>query len=337
MEQKSSPVSNFNSFSILFFVYKWRKQLLILGVSGCVISSIISLGITEKYKSTVILFPGTTYSASKALIADDNLGPDVNEFGNEEEAEQMLQILNSQEVRTKICKKFNLMGHYNIDSTSKLSKTALEEEYKANVNFERTKFMSVRIDVMDTDPLYAAMIANEIAVLHDSARYNITRQRAKMAYQIVEQAYATKEKEVQKLHDSLKTINELGVLHLEVQSKVITEQYAEAIAENNQRGANALQEKLNILSKYGSAYVYISEMALTQREQLNDLKIKLTEAKVDLENSLPQKFVVSSAEPAEKKSYPIRWVIVLVSTISTLVMGIIILSILENIKQLKNN
>jgi uncharacterized protein involved in exopolysaccharide biosynthesis len=72
-----------------------------------------------------------------------------------------------------------------------------------------------------------------------------------------------------------------------------------------------------------------------QRKQLKLLKSKFDEAKVDAEQILTQKFIVSNAYPAEKKSYPVRWIIVVISTIATLLLSIIALLVLENIRQIK--
>jgi len=72
-----------------------------------------------------------------------------------------------------------------------------------------------------------------------------------------------------------------------------------------------------------------------QRKQLNLLKSKYDEAKVDAEQVLSQKFVVSNAYPAEKKSYPIRWLIVVVSTLSSLLIAVITILLVENIKQFR--
>ena len=47
---------------------------------------------------------------------------DILEFGKEEEAEQMLQVLYSDEIRDKVISKFNLMEHYDIDPDSKYRK-----------------------------------------------------------------------------------------------------------------------------------------------------------------------------------------------------------------------
>jgi uncharacterized protein involved in exopolysaccharide biosynthesis len=334
MEKRTSAIDNFDSLNVLFFIYKWRKQLAIVGLSAFVISCIVALTIPEKYKSTVILFPATTNSISKALLSENtNSKEDVLQFGKEEEAEQMLQILSSDEVRTRICEKYNLMEHYGIDPDDQYKRTKLYDEFLENINFRRTEYMSVKIEVMDTSPDTAALMANDIAALHDSTKTRIQHERAKEALKIVEREYFSKLDEIHLMEDSLKVLNSYGVFDYESQSEVTSEQYAIAIAKNDQRAVKSLEEKLNVISKYGSAYVSLRDNMMMQRKQLNLLKSKYDDAKVDAEQVLSQKFVVSNAYPAEKKSYPIRWLIVVVSTLSALLLSIIAILLIENIKQ----
>ena len=89
----------------------------------------------------------------------------------------------------------------------------------------------------------------------------------------------------------------------------------------------ALDEKLQVLAKYGSRYVSLRDNLALQDKVITNLKTKYEEAKVNAEQILPQKFVVSKAYPAEKKTYPVRWLIVLLSTMSSLIITIIILII----------
>jgi uncharacterized protein involved in exopolysaccharide biosynthesis len=67
------------------------------------------------------------------------------------------------------------------------------------------------------------------------------------------------------------------------------------------------------------------------------LRSKYKEAKIDATQSLPQKFVVDRAYPAEKKSYPVRWIIVVISTFASFFMAIIILIIMENYAKFKSS
>jgi uncharacterized protein involved in exopolysaccharide biosynthesis len=336
MDKNTQTAENFNSINVLYFIYKWRKPLILIGIAAFIISSIVSLTIQEKYKSTVILFPASTNSISKALLTENNAKQeDIMQFGEEEEAEQMLQILNSDEIRTKVCEKYNLLAHYGIDTTDKFKRTKLFDEFQSNITFKRTEYMSVKIEVMDRNPDTAAIIANDIAALHDSAKTRMQRERANVGLKIVQQEYVDKENDIKAMLDSIRVINGYGIYDYESQSERTNEQYVIALAKGDKRASDLLEEKLKIIAKYGATYVSYRENLYMQRKQLNLLKTKYEESKVDATEILPQKFIVSNAYPAEKKSYPVRWIIVVVSTFTTLLIAIIGIILLENIRQLK--
>lgn len=332
MHSKNQSTNDFNSLNVLYFVYKWRKVLGMVTIAAIIVSGIISLLIPEKFKSTVILFPATTNSISKVLY---NKSEDVLKFGEEEEAEQMLQILNSEEIRTRIAEKYHLMNHYGIDSTCELKRTLLENEFQDNITFKRTELLSVKIEVLDKDPQIASLIANDIAALHDSVKIRIQKERIEKALKIVEKEYRDKIAYVKMLTDSLRLLNGYGIYDYESQSEVMSEQYAIAISRGDTRAMKSLEEKLRIIGNYGSAYISVRDKLELQQQQLNSLQTKYEETRVDAEQVLPQKFVVSSAFPAEKRSYPIRWLIILVSTVSTMILATLVILLLENINQYK--
>ncbi len=337
MAQEKNKVGYFDSTSLIEFFWGWRKPLILIGVAAVLVSSAIALIIKEKYKSTVIMFPVQSNAISKALLTEDVTGKqDILQFGEEEQAEQMLQILNSDEIRNKICKKYDLMMHYEIDPTDRFKNTRLFETYNENITFKRTEFMSVRVDVMDIDPQMAADIANDIAALLDSTKRRMQRDRALQALSIVEQAYYAKRAEVDRMTDSMRVLNEKGVYDYESQSEVTSSEYAKALASGNQRGIQSLEAQLKILATYGSAYIAIRENLYIQREQLNLLKKKYEEAKVDADAVLSYKFIVNPAYAAERKSYPIRWLIVVVSTTASMVFGILFLILFDNIRIIRN-
>ena len=335
MENKEQTNSDFNSQNILFFIYQWRKQLIRIGILAAVVSSVVALMIRDKYEATVVVFPATTNSISKSLLNDNYVKEDVLQFGEEEQAEQMLQILNSEAITGRIIQKYDLINHYEIGKNEKFQRTKLAEEFESNVSYKRTKFMSVEIKVLDWNADTAALIANDIAALYDSTKINIQRSRSAAALKIVEQEYFARLQEIKDVTDSIKAINELGLLDFKSQSENTTKQYTNAIAKGNTQAAKALQEKINIIAKYGSRYDGLKNKSKLLQKQLIIIKTKYEQAKVDAEQELPQKFIVSNAYPAEKKSYPVRWVIVVVSTLSSLLLAIIFILIFENYKQFK--
>jgi uncharacterized protein involved in exopolysaccharide biosynthesis len=338
MVSKFPENGDFDSSGFLFFLYYWRKPLIIITLIAIFASVLFSSPwfITPKYKSTVILFPVATNSISKALISQQSgIKEDVLGFGEEEQAEQMLQILNSNKIRDRVVKKFKLFEHYGIDPESRYKNTKLLKEYDNNVSFRRTEYMAVKISVMDKDPQMAADIANTIAELVDSTKTQMQRDRAMRAFKIVEEEYIDLQKEISGIVDSLKVIGKLGVNDYESQSEVINQQLAIALRNGDMNAVAALEERLDVLAEYGGSFLSLKNTLEFKSEQLTLLKAKYQEAKVDAQSELPQKFIVNSAFKAEKKSYPIRWIIVLVSTFATLLMAILIIITIENFARIK--
>ncbi|MBL7904465.1 MAG: hypothetical protein JNL22_05540 [Bacteroidales bacterium] len=331
-ENKLSEIRDFDSTSLGMFLYNWRKHLIIISVIAAVLASVFSspFFITPLYKSTVVLFPVSSNSVSKALLTDQPAAKsDILEFGEDEQTEQMLQILSSSVIRDKVVKKFDLMKHYGISNNSKYKYTSLYKEYESNITFRRTEFMAVKITVLDKDPQMAADIANTISELLDSTKNSMQRERAIKGFKIVEQEYNRLQSEIARMEDSLKKIREAGVFDYESQSEMITQQLAIEVARGNSRGIKALEDKLSVLAEYGGAYVSLRDQLEHEKKQLSYLKARYEEAKVDAQENLPQKFVVESAFKAEKKSYPVRWIIVLVATIAAFFLAVLVIIGLE--------
>jgi len=287
--------------------------------------------IRDKYTSTVVLFPATTHSLSKVLLDVQGVSrEDLLAFGAEEDADQMIQILNSDEIRERIIQKYNLMEHYRINPSTRFAQTKLRKKFEKNISFRRTEYLSVEINVMDEDPVMAANIANDISALLDSAKNRMQQERASEALRILEQEYQELENMVYQMEDSLTAVRLLGINDYASQSEVMNEQYAIALARNNSLAAAALRDRLNILSQYGGVYVSLTEQLEHYHDQLAMLRIKLKELRMDASKPITHKFIVNRAVPAEKKSYPRRSLIVLAACAGTFLITLFTLIGVEN-------
>ncbi|PID94008.1 MAG: hypothetical protein CSA95_05045 [Bacteroidetes bacterium] len=338
MSQNKHPDGGFSSLNLLAYLYKWRRPILIMTGVAFVLSVLFScpLFITPKFSSSVILFPTSSNSISKALLTERvDSKQDILQFGEDEQVEQMLQILASNRIRDRIIEKYDLLSHYRIKPTEKYRHTKLIKEYESNIKFRRTEYMGVLIRVMDHDADTAALIANDIAELLDSTKSEMQHARARRALQIVEEEYYQLRDEVQRMEDSLTILRHFGVHDYETQAEMINQQLAIEIAKGNNSGVKALEKKLEILATYGGPYVSLRDQLEHEKKQLSHIKAKYEEAKVDAEQVLPQKFVVSRAFRAEKKSYPVRWLIVLVTTLGAFFLTILVILIVDNVGQLR--
>jgi hypothetical protein len=229
----------------------------------------------------------------------------------------MLQVLNSNRVRDKVISRFNLMEHYGIKANSKYPITKLNKLYDARIKFRRTEYNAVKITVLDADAALSARIANEIAEIFDSTMNQMQKEVAIEAFRIVEQEYNTLVAEMNMLEDSLNTLRKLGVFDYESQVEMLSQQLAVELGKGNTQGVNNIQKMLDILAEYGGASYAINERLDNDRLQLSLVKSKYEEAKVDATEFIPHKFVVTSAFQAERKSYPVRWIILVVTVLST--------------------
>jgi uncharacterized protein involved in exopolysaccharide biosynthesis len=152
---------------------------------------------------------------------------------------------------------------------------------------------------------------------------------AKEAFKIVETEYLKLKDEIKWKEDSLTVLRSYGVHDYESQSEMFNRQLAIEMAKGNKAGVDRLEARLEVLAKYGGPYVSLRDALEHDKKQLSELKAKYEEAKVDATKDLPHKFIVSSAYKAEKKSYPIRWLIVMITTLSAFFLGVVVFGVAE--------
>jgi len=325
----SNQENIFNLSNLIGFVSKNKIALSIIGVVAFIVSVIVCLSIPPKFKSTVILFPTSSGSVSQALITESQQKKEILNFGEEEEVEQLMQILLSSEIRNRIIEKYDLFRHYRINKDSKYANSQLYKKYESNVKISRTEYMSIKIEVLDESPDTAALIANDVAALVDSLYAKIQRERATKAFQIVEREFLAQKDKIKSIEDSLFALSKLGVIDVKSQSEMYSEQHAIAIASGNERARIEIEKKLDILATYGSSQSILKEQMFEEVKQLSVIEAKYREARIDMEQDLPNTYIVSPAEVADRKFYPIYWLTVSVSVLSTLLFSIVLLLLFD--------
>jgi uncharacterized protein involved in exopolysaccharide biosynthesis len=316
MSKKEHTGFNFSSVDLL--VYMWNKRWILIIVSflAAVTSIIVSLQITEKFKSSVVLFPTTGASVSKALLSANYTGrQSVYGFGEEEQAEQLLQVLNSEKIRETIIQKYNLMEHYEIDPESKYPYTQLANTYKSNISFRRTELMSVEISVLDTDPQVAADIANDISNLIDTVFNEMKQERAQAAFELVSIEFEEASENIRLLQDSLKQVG------------------AEISTALRRLEGSSTAQMTTALAQYGGTFISLTKNVEHNTRRYTDLRQRYQEARMEANQKLPYKFIVDKAYPSEKKAYPKRSVIVMASTASAFLFTLILLIIIDSLQQ----
>ena len=328
-QKTMSQIQNNSAEDLIQFIWNKRKALIAITLVATIASVIYSLVIEEKFKSVVTLYPAmsNTVSFTDEVHAEQSAA----QFGEEEQAEQMIQILGSEDVRGRIINKYDLMNHYRIDAGSSLANTSLMKMYQSNISFSRTRFGSVLIQVLDKDPNMAANIANDISNYIDTAKNRMINQRSSEALLVAEHERNKLVSEIKTITDSLTALNRVGVVDKETRPTLIT-----ALANAKDAGTRKIiQDKISATDKFGSIYSNYENKLEWMNIRLSTKEAVYEQIKSDATSVFSHKFVVERAYASEKKAYPVRWLIVAVSTISTFLFAIVLLLILQKINQLR--
>ena len=326
--------TSLESSNLFILLYQWRKPIILVSITAAILSAVVSLLMKERYKSAVVLYAEQQHSFGAQLL-EDVQKEDLLTFGEEEDAERLLQMINSDQVRNKVIEKYELWDVYEIQRDQRGANTLIAREYQDNVSAELTKFGSVEVAVLDEKPERARDMANDIALFADSVANRMRSERAMTAFKYAEASLQSALNEVQVMEDSMKVLQEMGVYSYLDQIAALTEMYGTAIAEGHPDRAQQLKAQMDFLSKYGTTYVNLETNLKEAYAKLNVLRKRYDLMKIDVESNIPVMRVVDYASAADKKSFPIRWLIVAMSTLSAFVFTFILLLIIDNFKRLR--
>ena len=315
--------------NLLLFIWRKRKLLLIVTAIAAVVSIVVSFLLTPIYRSTAIVFPAATSTVS--FSEQRNAKAAAMDFGEEEQAEQLVQILQSSRIRDKIVSQFDLMNHYEIDAKDPNKYFKLVKQYNSNFLFVRTRFGSIQIDVLDVNPQKAADMANKIVDLIDTVKNNMIAERTWPAFEINKRKKEQLEQERKDVLFKLDSLAELGVVSLEGRTNLFQ---AYVDSKSAQEKAE-IKKTIDINMKHGSLFDGLEFIRNEKIMQLEEFLVSYEQAESDAYSVFNHKFVVERAVVADKKDKPKRMIIVLLSTIGAFIFMVFALLIKDRLNELK--
>jgi hypothetical protein len=227
------------------------------------------------------------------------------------------------------------MDHYEIDRESAFPNTKLNNEYKSNFNFRRTKYNSLEISVLDRDAQLAADMANDIALYIDSIVHKIQLERATEIFKIVEKEYLSVQQEIAGLNDTLQDLRNKGLLDYQSQAADLSGAYANALAQGNHSAAIEIKRQTDLLARYGGKYMEMSQLLDNDMTRMGQLKNRYLAYRINIDKTISQVYIVDRAEKAERKALPNRSMIVVISVLSTFALAFFFLLIADYFKVMK--
>jgi Chain length determinant protein len=327
----------FDSGNLLTFIFSKWKPLLVVAIIAMIASTILAYVLPVKYKATVALFATQNNNLSRAFLSEHaDESKDFLALGDDNNAEQMLQILKSDDLMYALEKKFNLYKYYGIKDTAG-KKYMLKADYDEMFLYDITEYQSLSIIVYDSDPAKAALMANSSARLADSLFQAIIRQRAVAAYLVVKRQHDSATAMANMLEDSMSFFRRLGILNWDFQVKELTTGYADAEVKGNAEAIKTISDELKSFGQYGKQFWIIANRLNANYEWVKQTNLSMMEAKVNAEQSIPSFYIADNAVPPDRRTYPVRGLVVAGGTIAALFFALLLLLIMNRFRTIKKN
>lgn len=309
----------FNNTNLLQMIIKWKWHLVILAVAAALVSLVVSSSIFMKprFKSVAFIYPS-------------NILP----YSDESQTEQMLQWLNSIEVRDSVIKKFDLAKHYGISPSEKYFLSTLGFMYDKNVKISKTQYESVEVSVTDTDPVMARDIANAILYFTDKkicATHTLKYHEVVLA---LEKIRLIKKAEIDSVKQQYREIaTTYGVYDVLGQSQEITRGELRTVSggAGNINSKDVQKLKDGMMEKSGDL-LYLASRIEFLAEEYSEIMRKYDVARFDIDKKFTSVNVVTPPQVADKKSYPKRLFVMFYFVAGTLFFSLLAIAFMERYK-----
>ncbi len=307
-----------NSF-VLKVIWKWKIHLAAVGAASIILAAIFSspFFIEPKYKSTGRLYPTNTIT-----------------YSEESESEQMMEILNSSDIKNRMIETFNLADRYKINIDDPFSKTKILRKYNKYVNCKKTEYESIEINVMDSDPFISSSMVDSLISFYNQKVFFMRSMLYRDKAETYKRDLTMKLQEIDTLNKKMEILRtDYGLLSYGVQVEQTTMGYMTALAEGvPEKSLKQIEKVMENLQLKGG------EFLLLEKKLQNDINIRDTlQRRYEQSLSAATKritysTVVEKPFPADKKSYPVRWLIVFVSLLATEFLALATVFVMEKLE-----
>ena len=296
---------------VKILLQQWKKLALIAFVAALVGYG-VTFFIKPLYKSYSVVYPV-------------NLSPS----SEESETEQLLQWFNSEEVKNAVAAKFKLYEHYDINPTGEKHDTYFNLRYKELVSINSTLYESIEISVKDTDPKLAKEIVNGIIEATNELIMSVKKERLKEYIDNNEKELALAGKKIDSLKFMINTLRkDYNIIDFQYQSKYIAKEAIKNpnLSESNSKTAEGLKLQRTELERLRDV---ISSQIITY----NELRTNIDKYHLDYANKISFTNVVSKPTMPDSKCYPIRSLMAIIISLSTLLVACIVILFLNTNKK----
>lgn len=303
-----------------YFQWLWtqRKKIIIVQLIAITVSAIFSSPyfIPPQFKSYAIVYP---YN--------------LNQYSKETETEQMLQFLNSTDIKNEVIAKFNLTKHYRIDTTNKKWHAKVLDEFDKSVSSSATEFEAIEIKAYDISPDTACEIIQEIVNAMNRKIQIVQRGKSLEVSKMLQNYLFMKKREIDSLtFNSNNLSTSYGLIDYPNEARELSRAYFEVLSGTKAgKGANDVTEEMKNMEQKGIEFWSVNQHIVAAVNDYDAILAKYDEAIKDANKQFTYTNMVESPYPSNVVAYPERIVIVLLTCFCSFILSVIVIRILEKV------
>jgi capsular polysaccharide biosynthesis protein len=285
---------------------RWWKQIAVFTVLAMLLSIVLSIPaiMPPYYASKMIFYPSNPAASDRTVLFKED-GIMLDYFGGKDDINRFLAIANSSALVGFIVDSFQLREHYNIDEAGYFY---VAREFRGNYKAIKNTLGAIEVEILDTDPILAAKMVKAAVIYIDAANRKMLNDNKQKTLDVLLNEYDIKKSRLELLADSLSVLKKTNPYSYDKDGNLI--------------GA----EKLRLLDA-------------TVKNLTNDVNQLLTMAnqfEVSLADNYTSLHVVEDAAIPERKTKPVRWMIVLATLVGAFITATLTVIIIELIRHARD-
>jgi hypothetical protein len=227
---------------------------------------------------------------------------------------------------------FDLAKVYKISRNEPQYLTYMMDKYNKNVSTNKTEYETIEIKVMDEDPKRASNMCDSIIAFFNQKIKSLHSAKHLEVVEITNKFINERQIELDSIGTLMQHVREqTGIINYGVYSEALAKGYMRALSTNSSRTEDGkkLKTQIDKLIENGPSVQLLEKRYGKLTNMVDSLKMIVKVALSEANKNITYCHVVEKPIPADKKSYPVRWLIVGMSLATTLFLALLLFLLLD--------
>lgn len=309
---------SFSFSDILPVIKKHFKLLVILGALAAILAAVFSMPTFIKPRYTSM---GTYYPSN------------ISSYAKESRTEQLLQLFESSAIRDSLIEKFDLYTKYDINPEAPGARHGMTMMLSERISVAKNRYEAVEVKVQDESPDTAYLMVQDLVKQCNLLARRLQREKSQEVFDMRVKQLAEQKRVAAMLDKQMQNISkEHGILEFESQTQEITQGLYRMLASGKSESSSAVKQAktlLTALKEKGAEYQTLYLLKEFVIEFLGEVEIGYQRAYNDINKELTYTNEIVAPVVPDKKSYPVRWIIVFTAVFITELFAVIVFLIAD--------